>query len=80
MSTVFKKNSLFSGKNRSPDEFCKRLFPLVLAIFAVVGNFLGFLLAWKRPQSGPVRLFLSGVTLPALILFLVRFSDLIGIG
>lgn len=56
------------------------LFPLVFAIFAVVGIFLGFLLAWKRPQSGPVRLFLSGVTLPAHILFLVRFSGLIGIG
>ena len=32
MSIIFKKNRLFSGKNRSPDDFCKWLCRLSVAV------------------------------------------------
>ncbi|MDE0208170.1 MAG: hypothetical protein OXP66_19315, partial [Candidatus Tectomicrobia bacterium] len=52
---------------------------LILPIFAYC-IVLGFLLAWKRERSGPVRLFISGVALPSLVIFLVRSSSLLGVG
>lgn len=39
---------------------------------------LGFLLAWKRPRSGPVRLYMSGIALPSFILLAARAATNIG--
>ena len=41
---------------------------------------LGFLLAWKREGAGPVRLYISGVTVPAFVLFVVRLATLLPAG
>ena len=39
---------------------------------------LGFLLAWKRKRSGPVRLYLSGVVLPSFVLLVARSATFLG--
>ena len=39
---------------------------------------LGFLLAWKRKRTGPVRLYISGVALPSFVLLVARGSTLFG--
>lgn len=55
------------------------LFPLIVGMVLTAG--FGYLVAWKQPRSGPVRLFVSGVTLPAFVLYVVRISTGIeGIG
>ena len=48
------------------------LFHLVLVVF--LSAFFGLMLAWVPRKTGPVRLYLSGLLLPALILFLVVSS------
>lgn len=39
---------------------------------------LGFLLAWKRKRTGPVRLYVSGIALPAFVFFVARFATFLG--
>ena len=50
---------------------------LVLICIGISGS-LGFLLAWKRKRTGPVRLYISGVALPSFVLLLVRASAFLG--
>lgn len=49
---------------------------LLIAVSFAFG--LGFLLAWKRPRTGPVRLFVSGVALPSFVLLSARIVTSIG--
>lgn len=49
---------------------------LLMGSSFIVG--LGFLLAWKRPRTGPVRLFVSGVALPSFILLAAHTVTSIG--
>ena len=54
---------------------------VLLGIFLIGFCFtagLGFLLAWKRPRTGPVRLFVSGVTLPSFVLLAARIATGVG--
>ena len=41
---------------------------------------LGFLLAWKRERTGPVRLYVSGFFLPSLMNLTVKVGALAGSG
>ena len=50
---------------------------LLISVGLTVG--LGFLLAWKRKKTGPVRLFLSGIALPSVVMLAVRSSTSIGV-
>ena len=49
-----------------------------LGIYAFFAVGLGFLLAWKRERTGPVRLFISGITLPAFVLLAAKLATLFG--
>ena len=40
-------------------------------IITILAGFYGFILAWIPRKTSPVRLYLSGVTLPALVMFIV---------
>ena len=39
---------------------------------------LGFLLAWKRKKTGPVRLYISGVALPSFVFLAARSGTFLG--
>lgn len=56
------------------------LYPIFLLLGLSI--FWGWILAWAPRNTGPVRLYLSGLTLPAFILFLIllplHISGLIG--
>ena len=58
----------------APSEALTIVVFTCLAISAI----LGFLLAWKRNRTGPVRLFISGITLPAFVLFVAHVATLYG--
>ena len=55
---------------------------LTVALFFIIcfgfSGSLGFLLAWKRKRTGPVRLFVSGIALPAFVFFAARFATFFG--
>ena len=56
MSTIFKKNRLFSGKNRSPDEFCKWLLLSEYCVYAGgTAPVLAFLLRGHKVANVNVR-------------------------
>lgn len=58
----------------APSEALTIIVFICLAISAI----LGFLLAWKRKNTGPVRLFISGITLPAFVLLVAHVATLYG--
>ena len=46
-----------------------------IAIMMILGSvFFGGMLAWYKTKAGPVRVYLSGVALPALVFYIVFFS------
>ena len=45
---------------------------VVLAV--IVSVFFGSILAWLPRKTGPVRLYLSGVALPALVMSIITFT------
>ena len=49
---------------------------LTICITVVVG--FGFLLAWKREHTGPIRLYLSGVALPSFVFLSVHIATYLG--
>ena len=53
------------------------ILELTLICICISGG-LGFLLAWKRKRTGPVRLYISGVALPSFVLLLVKASVFLG--
>ena len=47
--------------------------PTVYTLILSIGY--GFLLSWKRKKTGPVRLYLSGLLLPAFVLTVIKLSQ-----
>ena len=60
----------------SPQQDTGELLFLLIGVVFCVG--LGFLLAWKRKQTGPVRLYVSGVALPAFLFLAARSGTFLG--
>lgn len=57
------------------------LFGELLLLLAAGFSFgLGFLLAWKRERTGPVRLYVSGFFLPSLMHLTLKVGELLGAG
>ena len=44
---------------------------LVLVFVILVSPFFAFLVSWRNNKSGPVRMYLAGLTLPAFVFFVV---------
>lgn len=51
---------------------------LYLVIGFVFSGWLGVILAWKRERSGPVRLYISGVSLPSFVYLAARSATAFG--
>ena len=45
----------------------------LLSIAVLASGFFGFMLAWVPRKTGPTRLYLSGIALPSLVLFVASF-------
>ncbi|MDE0698602.1 MAG: hypothetical protein OXH76_22510 [Boseongicola sp.] len=50
---------------------------LYFILFILISGYLGFILAYKRTRTGPVRLFLSGVALPSFVQLVIKSTALI---
>ena len=69
-SVVF-TTSLTSGVlTFQTDIFLTTIYFWTTIIF-ILSGFFGFILAWGPKKTGPVRLYISGVSLPALVMYIV---------
>lgn len=70
---MFTSETVFSVS----DALTSLLLPLI-CMGVIVG--FGFLLAWKRERTGPVRLYLSGVALPSFVFLSMHIATYLGGG
>ena len=62
----------------STSDVRSSLLLLLICMGVIVG--FGFLLAWKRERTGPVRLYLSGVALPSFVFLSMHVATYLGGG
>ncbi len=53
-----------------PDLTTIRTISVILFVISV-SPFFAFLVSWRNYKSGPVRMYLAGLTLPAFVYFVI---------